>query len=97
MKNIPLNNTEYAGTDCQIPAGPPLPLTVMMAQFVWSAQAYPPINDVTTDPDDPPMFWDVPNPRAYPGPEAAELQREGYPDLGPLVVDAGPETAFEQA
>ena len=52
-----------------------------------------PINDITTDPDDPPPFVDVLPLRrrawtsaAYPGPEAAALQRATWPDITPLVL-----------
>ncbi|HJO23193.1 MAG: DUF1499 domain-containing protein [Myxococcota bacterium] len=48
----------------------------------------PPINDITTDTADPPEFIaaaEIPANRerdlAYPGPEFAEQQRAGYPDL----------------
>ena len=74
-----------------------LPVAIMAIQFAWAAHAHPPINDVTTDPGDPPMFWDVPNPRAYPGAGVAELQREGYPELKPLKLESAPEEVFERA
>jgi uncharacterized protein (DUF1499 family) len=55
------------------------------------ARVAPPIHDVTTDLDDPPAFVDlVPLRRRTPkgvehgGPGVAALQRQGYPDLGPL-------------
>ncbi|WP_042805647.1 DUF1499 domain-containing protein [Thioalkalivibrio sp. ALE19] len=74
-----------------------VPLVGAGAHFEYAAGAYPPINDVTTDPDDPPTFWEVPDPQTYPGGETAELQREGYPDLGPLLLDHAPDTVFERA
>jgi len=68
------------------------------------ARTVPPIHDITTDPDDPPRFVDVlplradaPNPATYGGPAIAAQQREGYPQLGPLVLDAPPGQAFERA
>ncbi|TDY02828.1 DUF1499 domain-containing protein [Thiohalophilus thiocyanatoxydans] len=74
-----------------------LPLVLSYAQFEYAARVYPPINDITTDPDNPPAFWDVANPAAYPGAATARLQREGYPDLQPLELDMAPAEAFELA
>jgi uncharacterized protein (DUF1499 family) len=53
----------------------------------------PAINDITTDPDDPPAFASLP---AYP-PEFAATQREAYPDLAPLRVAQPPAEAFAAA
>lgn len=74
-----------------------LPLVAYGLAFEAAARIYPPINDVTTDTQDPPAFWNVPRPELYPGGEVAEMQREGYPDLGPLVLDMEPPRAFELA
>lgn len=74
-----------------------LPLVGMGAHFEYAAYAYPPINDITTDPDDPLTFWEVPNPEIYPGGETAELQRAHYPDIAPLHTPAAPDTVFREA
>lgn len=56
----------------------------------WSYQAnnHPFLHDISTDTENPPAFdviaglrADAPNPPEYPGEEAAEIQREGYPDI----------------
>lgn len=67
------------------------------------ARSVPPIHDITTDMEDPPAFVDVlplradaPNPPEY-DPEVAAQQREGYPDLKPIILDAPPDAAFERA
>lgn len=65
--------------------------------FEYSAQAFPPINDITTDTQDPPSFWDMPNPIEYPGQTVADIQQAAYPDLTPLELSIPPETAFEYA
>ena len=74
-----------------------LPLAVYIANFEYAARAYPPINDITTDMEEPPSFWEVPNPVAYPGAEVAELQRQGYPDLKPLELAMDPAQVFKLA
>lgn len=51
----------------------------------------PPINDITTDPNDPPQF-SSPD-KAYPG-EFAIIQRKFYTDLAPIQVDETPDQAF---
>ncbi len=59
------------------------------------ARQVPPIHDITTDPDDPPAFEalaearrQAPNALAYPGEEVARQQRQAYPDIQPLLLDA---------
>lgn len=74
-----------------------LPLAVFIINFEYAARAYPPINDVTTDMEDPPTLWEVPNPVAYPGSQVAELQQEGYPDIKPLIIDMDTVQTFKLA
>ena len=69
----------------------------MLAQ----ARRVPPIHDITTDFEDPPVFVAVVahragarNPVEYAGPAVAAQQRTGYPDLGPLDFAAPPERVF---
>lgn len=74
-----------------------LPVVGVAVQWEVSARNHPPINDISTDLDDPPVFWDMPDPADHPGAQVAELQRQGYPDLAPLQVALPPQRAFEQA
>jgi uncharacterized protein (DUF1499 family) len=66
------------------------------------AYKLPMINDITTDPIDPPRF-DVLSrlrPRGtsqYAGLYAAELQHKAYPDIEPLSVSASPKAAYDIA
>lgn len=74
-----------------------LPVLGMALQWEYATRAYPPINDISTDTDNPPEFWDMPNPMAYPGAAVAKQQRAGYPDLAPLTLPQAPPVVFEQA
>jgi uncharacterized protein (DUF1499 family) len=65
----------------------------------------PPIHDITTDPDNPPVFVAVVplreaeggNPVAYEGTKIAEQQRRAYPDIVPLTLALAPSAAFNRA
>jgi uncharacterized protein (DUF1499 family) len=64
----------------------------------------PPVNDITTDPIDPPRFEAVARLRprganavAYPGAAAMQLQRSAYPDIEPLLVSVTPLEAYDAA
>lgn len=73
-------------------------------QWWQKAQRVPPIHDITTDTETPPVFVAIlplragaPNTADYGGPEVAAQQRAGYPDLGPLTLQVSPQQAFERA
>lgn len=74
-----------------------LPIAGAGLWWNYTEQAYPPINDITTDTADPPVFWDMPNPMDYPGAKTAELQRRAYPDIVPLQLDIAPNSAYQYA
>jgi uncharacterized protein (DUF1499 family) len=68
------------------------------------AYRLPMLNDVTTDPADPPRFETIArlrsrnaNPVSYVGGRAAEVQHSAYPTIEPLVVSATPQVAYEAA
>ena len=78
------------------------------AYVPWSlrqaAQRVPPIHDITTDTDNPPLFVRVAHarkktdhPTAYDGPEVAAMQKKGYPDLGPILVKAPMAKVFDES
>ena len=82
-------------------AGIPVAVPLLMLS---QAKKVPPIHDITTDTEDPPAFVSVLplranalNPATYGGAEVAAAQRKGYPDLGPLDLDAAPPAAFTRA
>jgi uncharacterized protein (DUF1499 family) len=74
-----------------------LPVVAIAAQWEYATRTYPPINDISTDTEDAPVFWDMPNPTEYPGAQTAALQRAAYPDLAPLLLKAAPDRAYALA
>ena len=62
-------------------------------EHVRRVKTLPYINDVTTDPANPPQFSPPKNYESH----FAELQRIGYPQLGPLQLDVPPAQAFARA
>jgi uncharacterized protein (DUF1499 family) len=74
------------------------------AYLATKAYRLPAINDVTTDPIDPPRFEAIArlrsretNPITYAGLRAAELQRKAYPDIEPLLLNVSPQEAYDTA
>ena len=70
------------------------------AYLGYTAYKLPMINDITTDPIDPPRFDVLARlrPRGtveYAGLYAAELQHKAYPDIEPLNVSAAPKAAYD--
>jgi len=68
----------------------------------YKGYGLPAIKDITTDPIDPPRFEVVarlrpPNSSLYPGLATAELQKEAWPDIEPLLVTASAKAAFDGA
>jgi uncharacterized protein (DUF1499 family) len=86
-----------------------LALGAVLAYVPWHynrlRSAVPRIHDITTDTTNPPPFQAVLSARAaekaatevYEGPELARQQQAAYPDLAPLVVEAPPAKAFDEA
>lgn len=69
-----------------------------------SARGFPPIHDITTDTQEPPLFVDVlplradaPNSVEYGGEKIAAQQRQGYPDLTTLRLPAPPAEVFDRS
>jgi uncharacterized protein (DUF1499 family) len=85
-----------------------LVIGLLVVGILWSlwrtAQTVPPIHDITTDTENPPVFVsilplrkDAPNPADYGGPEVAAQQKAAYPDLAPAMIPMPFSQAFEQA
>lgn len=74
------------------------------AYLLQQARSVPPINDITTDTEDPPAFEallplreDAPNPAAYAGAQVAAQQEAAYPEIQPVRLDLPPDQAFQTA
>lgn len=74
----------------------------------WSqmqtARSVPPIHDISTDLENPPAFVDIvalrknaPNPPEYAGPDTARQQRQAYPDIESLILNAPLEEVYQSA
>jgi uncharacterized protein (DUF1499 family) len=81
-------------------------LLLTLAVLASRSGGVPPIHDITTDPGDPPRFGssegvagrqgrnlDYPQGR----PDSIALQKEAYPDLGPIRLDVPPNQAMDRA
>lgn len=81
-----------------------LPALIVVAIFIAAAsrgRGIPRINDITTDPTNPPQFVkaqfepaNLGREMSYPGESFATQQREGYPDLAPLRLTLPPDAAY---
>ena len=83
-----------------------LSVGMTLNNLLWlrQGQVSPLIHDITTDTLNPPVFVDLlplradaPNPPEYPGPEAAEVQLEAYPEITTLALELSPAEALAQA
>ncbi|WPZ32905.1 DUF1499 domain-containing protein [Thalassobaculum sp. OXR-137] len=72
-----------------------LALAYVNAPMLQTLITKPSINDITTDLLDPPKFisTDIP---AYPA-AFADKQREGYPEIAPLILPDAPDAVFRRA
>lgn len=73
-----------------------LPVAGLGAAFEITARTTPPINDISTDTEDPPVFWFTATPSDYPAQNAGP-QRAAYPDVRPLEMPLPVDDAFAAA
>ena len=95
-----------AGNAWNLAAAIVIGLGVAYLPWHWQqvARTVPPINDITTDTANPPVFVAVLPLRAgapvspdYPGAETAAKQQSAYPDIRPVDLDLPPDAAFARA
>lgn len=70
-----------------------LPVAGLGVAFDIAARTTPPINDISTDTEDPPVFWFTATPSDYPAQNAGP-QRAAYPDMRPLELPVSADEAF---
>lgn len=73
-----------------------LPVAGLGAAFEIAARTTPPINDISTDTEDPPVFWFTATPSDYPASNAGP-QSAAYPDVRPLDLPLSSDDAFAAA
>jgi uncharacterized protein (DUF1499 family) len=69
----------------------------LLAAALRPGLGLPAINDITTDPADPPLFSATHRDMSYPAERFAPQQRAAYPDLQPILVSSSPARALELA
>jgi uncharacterized protein (DUF1499 family) len=76
----------------------------VVVSAAWPGRGLPAINDITTDPADPPAFAALTTVEAnrgrdmaYAGDSFAEQQRAAYPDLAPIALPLAPAEALARA
>jgi len=72
-----------------------VPMLVFLQSWHDAKQNLPPIQDITTDTENPPSFWYAPNSQEYGGVGVAAYQEEAYPDIQPLIVPIDNNKAFD--
>lgn len=84
-------------------AGLSLLVSLYLANSMFSGFLMPPIHNVSTDIEDPPQFTHAQtlrgenaNPLHYDGAMIGPLQREGYPDVRPLVLDIPKDAMYQR-
>ena len=73
------------------------PTLVTPLYWSYSKSKLPPIQDISTDLETPPDFWDAPTSRVYPGAAIAKQQLAAYPDILPVTFSSPMEQVFDQA
>lgn len=73
-----------------------LPVAGLGAAFEIAARTTPSINDISTDTEDPPVFWFTATPSDYPAQNAGP-QRAAYPDVRLLDLPVSAVEAFAAA
>ena len=72
-------------------------LLVYLQYWKNAKQTLPPIQDITTNTQDPPSYWYAPNTRVYDGFESEAWQEQAYPDIQPLILPIPAEKAYDLA
>jgi len=71
------------------------PMILYLQLWHEAKQTLPPIQDISTDTENPPAFWSAPNYRVYGEFDATHWQQEAYPDIQPLILPISADKAFD--
>ncbi len=71
------------------------PMVLFLQSWKEAKATLPPIEDITTNTEEPPAFWFAPNSRAYGGVGVAAWQEEAYPDIQPLILPVPIDKAYD--
>lgn len=92
------------GKDCLLSAALSLPALISVLLLGMQGAKAPPIHDITTDIDNPPVFRAAQTLRRagdnsidYPGKTVADRQRQAYPDIKPIETPLLPTETFTQS
>jgi len=72
-----------------------VPMILFLQSWNEAKETLPPIQDITTNTENPPKFWVSPNSRIYGGREVAALQKKFYPDIQPLFLPVPADKVFD--
>ena len=72
-----------------------VPMILFLQSWKDAKETLPPIQDITTNIENPPSFWYAPNSRVYGGIGVATLQQEAYPYIKPLLLDIPIDKTYE--
>ena len=72
-----------------------VPVVLFLLSWKEAKINLPPIQDITTDTENPPTFWYAPNSRMYGGAGVAAWQEEAYPDIEPLILPVPIDKAYD--
>jgi uncharacterized protein (DUF1499 family) len=96
-----LRGRSWTGVACAVLA---LLVAAVPLDMRRTGGSVPRIHDITTDTERPPEFAALravrersPNGAAYGGPEVAAQQKQGYPDIVPLLLSVPPDRALARA
>ncbi|GMR16474.1 MAG: DUF1499 domain-containing protein [Gammaproteobacteria bacterium] len=72
-----------------------IPMILFLQSWKDAKKTLPPIQDITTNTENPPSFWYAPNSRIYGGIGVAVLQQKAYPDIEPLLLSVPIDKAYD--
>ena len=74
-----------------------IPTLIFLAYWKDVKENLPPIQDISTNTENPPEFWAAPNVRDYGDAEEVAYQKKAYPDIQPLLLNRPPDKIYDLA